>query len=198
MTNLEQYIIDATRTESRIPAVEIDGKTSSLLYATLQAMIAAGTILDQIKKNVFYGKPIDNNKTVLLANGLKFASTNVDVIVTEEDGLYVDKTKYSVDPRVFHAVVGIATESVELLEALGQEMYSEKEIDTINILEEFGDLNWYQAIGIDALGGSFDAILKTNIAKLKARYPEKFTSDNAINRDLDTERNILESGNTNE
>jgi hypothetical protein len=31
-----------------------------------------------------------------------------------------------------------------------------------------------------------------NIEKLKARYPEKFTSENAINRDLKTERYILE------
>lgn len=35
--------------------------------------------------------------------------------------------------------------------------------------------------------------LRKNIEKLQARYPEKFTQDNAINRDLDTERKILES-----
>jgi hypothetical protein len=35
-------------------------------------------------------------------------------------------------------------------------------------------------------------ILDKNIAKLKARYGEKFSSDRAINRDLETERTILE------
>ena len=34
-----------------------------------------------------------------------------------------------------------------------------------------------------------------NIAKLKARYGEKFSSERAINRDLETERNILEGKN---
>lgn len=31
-----------------------------------------------------------------------------------------------------------------------------------------------------------------NIEKLKARYPEKFTTENALNRDLEKERDILE------
>ena len=34
--------------------------------------------------------------------------------------------------------------------------------------------------------------LEKNIAKLKARYPEKFDENLAINRDLETERKILE------
>lgn len=35
--------------------------------------------------------------------------------------------------------------------------------------------------------------LNKNIAKLKQRYPEKFTTENALNRNLDAERKILES-----
>ena len=35
--------------------------------------------------------------------------------------------------------------------------------------------------------------LQRNVDKLKARYPEGFTSENALNRDLDTERQVLES-----
>jgi NTP pyrophosphatase (non-canonical NTP hydrolase) len=39
-----------------------------------------------------------------------------------------------------------------------------------------------------------ESILIANIAKLKARYPDKFTTEDAINRDLDKERSILEQG----
>jgi hypothetical protein len=35
-------------------------------------------------------------------------------------------------------------------------------------------------------------LCEINIEKLKARYPEKFSTDKAVNRDLDTEREILE------
>jgi len=36
--------------------------------------------------------------------------------------------------------------------------------------------------------------MQINIEKLKARYPDKFTSDKAINRNLDIERKVLEDG----
>ena len=35
---------------------------------------------------------------------------------------------------------------------------------------------------------------KQHIAKLKKRYPEKFTQDRAINRDLDAEGKVLKQG----
>jgi len=54
---------------------------------------------------------------------------------------------------------------------------------------------WYIAILLRQFGGEgiFEEILETNINKLKARYPDKFSSELAMNRDLDKERNILES-----
>lgn len=39
----------------------------------------------------------------------------------------------------------------------------------------------------------FNMALEKNIAKLKARYGEKFSSEKAINRDLAVEKNILEN-----
>jgi hypothetical protein len=41
-------------------------------------------------------------------------------------------------------------------------------------------------------GWDLREILATNIAKLEARYPEKFTEEQAINRDLGAERQVLE------
>lgn len=42
-------------------------------------------------------------------------------------------------------------------------------------------------------GWDITKIMNTNILKLQARYPEKFSTENADNRDLDTERAILEN-----
>lgn len=39
----------------------------------------------------------------------------------------------------------------------------------------------------------FEADLDRNIKKLQHRFPEKFTQEKALNRDLETERKILES-----
>lgn len=44
----------------------------------------------------------------------------------------------------------------------------------------------------DLLGLDFYQILTNNIEKLQIRYPEKFTEEAALNRDLDAEREVLE------
>jgi hypothetical protein len=158
--------------------------------------------------------------------------------------------------RVLHSVIGLATEIEELL------INYTNSIDSINILEEIGDIEWYRSIlwreypelskytlnVVEKINDPYKTILEINvvilklqdmikkkifynkeindellinlslelekkiyqyiifynlniedvwernIAKLKARYSEKFSSERAINRDLETERTILEGG----
>lgn len=94
--------------------------------------------------------------------------------------------------RLLHAGIGLATESGEFLDALKKSLFYGKELDRVNLKEEIGDLLWYCAIALDELGGDFDSTMATNIAKLKARFPNKFTEEDAENRNLDKEREILE------
>lgn len=192
--DLNQYVQDAIRTESVIDEVKLD---PNLLASVLQIFIASGNMLDQIKKHAFYGKDYDSEKLVEefmnIVASLDQLKPSVADIKQAEVKMMPDPNEgvIAVDPRTFHALVGIATESTELMEALVL-AFSGETMDNVNVLEEFGDLNWYQAIGIDALGGDFGTILDTNIEKLRARYPEKFTNESAVNRDLDKERAILE------
>jgi len=182
---LELFVEDALKTESRINKV----KVNETLFKELQLiLIAAGSMLDQIKKNAFYDKPFNldslSSNTYALTNAVNRLGRLDINAVTEE------VTDFPINPRIFHSIVGIQTESTELLEALD---ITKKELDNINIAEEFGDLDWYKAIGVDELGISWDTVLETVIAKLKSRYPNKFTSEDAINRNLDKEREILDS-----
>lgn len=94
--------------------------------------------------------------------------------------------------RLLHGGMGLATESAEFLDALKKAIYYGKELDKVNLAEEMGDILWYCAIILDELGVSFEEVMEKNIAKLEARYPEKFTEEKAKNRDLKTERDILE------
>ncbi len=94
--------------------------------------------------------------------------------------------------RLLHGSCGIATEAGELLDALKKHIFYGKETDTVNIVEEVGDLMWYCAIILDELGVEFDEVMEKNINKLKARYGEKFSEASASKRNLDKERKILE------
>lgn len=95
--------------------------------------------------------------------------------------------------RLLHAAMGMATEAGEFLDMLKKHIFYGKPMDFVNAKEEVGDQMWYAGLAIDVLKTTFDEVLTVNIDKLKARYPEKFTEEAAINRDLTTERNILES-----
>ena len=180
----EEYTKSAIRTESTIDELKINGR---LLVHTLSLFISAGQMLDQIKKNTFYGKAY----TPAIHDAYETAVRDLEVI--HDAPLQYEKEKYEfVDPRVFHSIIGIATESTELCEALLHTLTTGEDLDVVNILEENGDINWYQAIMMDACGGDWGDILENNIEKLKERFPEKFTNEDALNRDLDAERAILE------
>ena len=101
------------------------------------------------------------------------------------------------NPDLVHSVFGCVTEAGELLDVCKRAFFYGKgaeSVDVVNLKEEFGDLLWYIALGVYALDSSFEEIMEANIKKLKARYPEKFTSVDAHERDLSNERRILESG----
>lgn len=95
--------------------------------------------------------------------------------------------------RLLHAGIGLSTEAGEFLDALKKHIFYGKELDKVNLAEEMGDLFWYMAIVADELGFEFEEVMEKNIAKLKARYGEKFTEEAAEKRDLNREREILDT-----
>ena len=103
--------------------------------------------------------------------------------------------------RLTHASMGMVTEAAEFIDVLKKHTIYGKEIDFVNLAEEIGDIHWYIAVATDALAkilGTDPVLLdrqikEKNIQKLKARYPDKFTEESAVNRDLETERTILDA-----
>ncbi len=92
-----------------------------------------------------------------------------------------------------HMSLGLTTESAEIADVFKKKLAYNKEIDWVNIKEEVGDLMFYVANICNINGWDLRDILDTNIAKLKVRYPDKYTDDKAINRDLLSERKELET-----
>jgi len=184
MTDLNAFVKDAIHTESKIDTVRTN---PSILRDVIKTAISVGNLLDMLKKNIFYDKPIDKRAFETYVNEIGYLNANLKNM----DSVLLETRKdININPRIFHSAIGIATEATEILETL--KFYGE-DIDTVNFLEELGDISWYEAIGIDELNGNFEDILIKVISKLKARYPNKFNSNNAINRDLNAERAILEA-----
>lgn len=92
-----------------------------------------------------------------------------------------------------HMVIGMQTEVAEIADVYKKNIAYNKPLDLVNIKEELGDAMWYIANLCNMHGWDLRDILDTNIAKLQARYPEKFTEKQALNRNLSEERKILET-----
>jgi hypothetical protein len=100
--------------------------------------------------------------------------------------------------RMLHAAMGMATEAGELVDMMKKHIFYGRELDLVNAEEELGDGNWYQGVMVAAMRlkgyqTSFEQIMEKNIAKLRARYGDKFSEEAALERDLDTERDVLEN-----
>lgn len=91
-----------------------------------------------------------------------------------------------------HMIMGMATEIGELIDVFKKNLAYGKELDLVNIKEEIGDIMFYVASFCRINDFNLMDIINTNVAKLEARYPEKFSQHSALNRDLERERKILE------
>lgn len=70
-----------------------------------------------------------------------------------------------------HAVYGLTSEAGEVSGIL-QKVYQGRDIDHEHLKRELGDCCWMIAEACTALGFKFEDVLKTNIEKLEARFPE--------------------------
>ncbi len=192
MTDFKAYTEFCKTTESLPSTVDVNIDD---LRMAMSVVVKGNELLDIIKKNAFYGKSFNReqwqNKIAELNKAIAAGSESSRKALTHT----AKPEALNFDVRVGHSIIGINTESGELLENMMDVVFNDKEFDNVNFGEEVGDLMWYTAIGLDATGQQFDQCLDTNKAKLQARYNKgKFTSEDAIERDLDNERTILTKG----
>lgn len=165
--------------------------TQQYVVALLTIYEAVAQLLDQVKKLSFYGKPVNTDNTETAIAQIEYGLKNLKSTHISDN---VQPLK--INSRIFHHILGILTESGELSEQLLDHFVAD-DIDHTNLAEEVGDLCWYQSGLLDAIGADYEDVLNRNIAKLRLRYPNKFTSADAINRNLAAERTLLEGGNDN-
>lgn len=179
----------ALRTESRPESLQNLSKQEVL--ELLGVMIAAGAAIDTAKRAIFYGKPLDKEKIYTELAMLSVKAIGLSTLIEGGDAAIQGEENHAPNLRLLHATLGIFGEAGELAEALEKQMLT-GELDMVNVSEELGDADWYKQIGHDETGVSEADVRAKIIAKLQKRYPEKFTSEAAHNRDLAAERTALE------
>lgn len=83
---------------------------------------------------------------------------------------------------LLHASIGIAGEAGELLDSIKKYWVYGKPLDSENLIEELGDIEFYMQAMRTLLSVSREEVLEANITKLRKRYPDGYTDANAIER----------------
>jgi hypothetical protein len=146
-------------------------------------------VIETLSNFVDWGNRLDRIKKVLIYGRLDAELLPVAV----KDDLSRDADFMGIPPQIVHAIIGMATEASELVEAVLKTLADGEPFDTVNFVEETGDILWYGQLGMKTVGSTLDGAAWTNTRKLAIRYPDKFTQDRAINRDTQAERGVLET-----
>ena len=80
-----------------------------------------------------------------------------------------------------HALKGIASEYGEL-SGLYQKIYQGHAFDTEHAKKELGDMLWFIAEYCTARRWNLEDIMRLNIEKLRARYPDGFDGERSLHR----------------
>ena len=90
-----------------------------------------------------------------------------------------------------HMALGLVDEVGEVVKLFKKELAYGKEVDKKQLEEEIGDLMWFLVNLADFNDIDLEEAMQKNIDKLKKRYAEKFTSEEALDRDTDNEQKVF-------
>ena len=78
------------------------------------------------------------------------------------------------DSLLINGVMGLNGEAGECIDLVKKHLFQGKPLDKEHLAKELGDVAWYLAVTAQALGYDLETILRMNIDKLMARYPNGF------------------------
>ncbi|MBO6303959.1 MAG: nucleoside triphosphate pyrophosphohydrolase family protein [Selenomonadaceae bacterium] len=89
------------------------------------------------------------------------------------------------------AALGMATEASEAADVIKKHLFQGHPLDAEKLKKEMGDALWYMAYVCHIIDGlDLESVMKDNIAKLHARFPNGFTPEASMAR-VDEKKDII-------
>lgn len=92
------------------------------------------------------------------------------------------KTDETDHHRLTNFALGLTGEAGEVADAVKKAVFHGHLLTEDMLCKELGDVLWYVAALAGVMGLSLSEIAETNIAKLRARYPQGFSEEASRNR----------------
>ena len=87
------------------------------------------------------------------------------------------------ETRLVVGALGLAGEAGEYADRIKKHIAQGHPLDADGLLGELGDILWYIALAADSIGHDMETVAQHNIDKLKARYPEGFSTERSLHRE---------------
>mgnify|MGYP001197215003 FL=1 len=160
-------------------------KVQRVLHGVMGIGTEVGELLEAFNMNE---TPID---LVNLKEEIGDAYWYLAILYREMPEMAEKRMPGTIDVPIEYILHELSLTSFNLLDLMKKKLFYNKTIDPEQFEAYVNHIDHYLKCLL--LNHSFilNEILDTNINKLKARYGDKFSADKAINRDLDTERDIL-------
>lgn len=81
-----------------------------------------------------------------------------------------------------NAGLGLSGEAGEATDIIKKHLFHGHDLCPEHLAKELGDVMWYVALNATLIGYDLDRIMRMNIDKLKARYPEGFDPEKSQHR----------------
>ena len=78
--------------------------------------------------------------------------------------------------------MGLGGEAGETSEVIKKHLFHDQPLDRAKLLKELGDVRWYFEVLLAASGFTMAEVEQANVEKLRARYPDGFTSQASTER----------------
>lgn len=195
---LAHYIEDCQRTKSAdkakatLPIIATNEYFSDILHAVIGMVTEAGEFTEGVSSANYNSRPIDvvncdeEMGDLMWYVAVYYKARNLPIDFDAQTMFFFKGFEGITLPMV--------TISCNLLDMFKKHIFYGRSFDL-----EAADAQVARLVGLVAAyclmrGRSLESVCKQNIDKLKARYPEKFDAQQALFRDLENERRVLERG----
>ncbi len=183
--NLKEYEIESQRTFA-YRQLPLNESRTDLLHCAIGICTEAGELIEALEENDKI------NVAEEIADQMWYASNLLRMIYVDVSTInFITTTITGIEFTNKFSKQSVVLSS-QLLDLFKKSIYYGKDLDlyevkklTIHIINNLMNLS-------NSLELNIEKLLDNNINKLRIRFPEKFSKENALNRDLDSERKELE------
>ena len=144
---------------------------------------------DILKRHVTVAEFIENRigdyierRGIVLRMGVDLAKFNEIQLTPNKYQELAMRTAKDECRNLSNVGLGLTGEAGEVADIIKKHLHQQHPLDKEKLKKELGDVAWYLALGCEVAETTLEEVMRMNIDKLMARYPDGFDPEKSIHR----------------